>query len=548
MVSNTKKVIAIYARKSLFTGKGDSIGAQISECKRFINYKFANVEHEIKLFQDEGWSGKTTDRPEFSKMIKSLKNKEIDYVISYKLDRLGRTARDLHNFLYELDKSGIIYLSATESYDTTNSTDRFMISILAAMAQMERERLAERVKVTMMQLAKKGRWLGGQTPLGFNSKKEIYIDDTGKERQMMQLTPNKDELKIIQLIYYKYLELGSMSQVRKYCLENSIKGKKGGDISTTTLKQILTSPIYVKSSKKIVDYLENQEINVFGVPNGNGMLTFNKTKEIRIKRDKSEWIAAVGKHKGVIDDNVWLNIQKQLQEQSEKQINSSGRRGTSHTALLSGIIKCAICGSNMVVKAGHKSKKNLGTTYSYYVCNKKNDSYGHKCDNKNVRVDEAEQAIISELKLYNKDVLIKNLNCSLKESVEDKNINITNNIELLKSNIKEKEKSVSNLVKTLSLTDNENTSKIILDEITNINNEIDELKLKLEKENIKSNEVIITKVDIETYIKELENFNRNIDIIKDPIQRKTLLKSIVKSIEWDGEHLEIIPLIDAKKK
>lgn len=68
----------------------------------------------------------------------------------------------------------------------------------------------------------------------------------GKERQMMKLTPNKEEIKIVKLIYDKYLEMGSMSQVRKYCLENSIRGKNGGDFSTNTLKQLLTSPIYVK--------------------------------------------------------------------------------------------------------------------------------------------------------------------------------------------------------------------------------------------------------------------------------------------------------------
>ncbi|MFD3157358.1 recombinase family protein [Haloimpatiens sp. FM7330] len=543
------KTIAIYARKSLFTGKGDSIGAQVSTCERFINYKFADTKHEIKIFKDEGWSGKTTDRPEFSKLMKALKNKEIDYVISYKLDRLGRTARDLHNFLYELDKLGIIYLSATEPYDTTTSAGRFMISILAAMAQMERERLAERVKSGMMQLAKKGRWLGGQTPLGFDSKKEIYIDDTGKERQMMQLTSNKEEIKIVKLIYDKYLELGSMSQVKKYCLENSIRGKNGGDMSTTTLKQILNSPIYVKSTKTIINFLEDQELNVFGTPNGNGILTFNKTKDIRIERNKSEWVAAVGKHKGIIDANIWLKVQEQLKQQSEKQIYSSGRQGTSSNSyMLSGVLKCAKCGSNMIIKTGHKSKKNPGKVYSYYVCSKKNDSYGHNCDNKNVRVDEAEMSTISEMKLYNRKVLIKDLNHALESSIKDKNNTIINNIQMLKDNIQEKEKAVSNLVKKLSLIDDENISNIILNEITTINKDINELKLKLEKEKMKENDITKAQVDVESYVEALENFNRTIDIVKDPIERKALLKTVAKDVKWDGEYIAITPLLIGDKK
>ncbi|APU61253.1 recombinase family protein [Clostridium botulinum] len=540
-----KKIIAIYARKSLFTGKGDSIGAQVDTCKRFIDYKFANENYEIKIFKDEGWSGKTTDRPDFTNMVNLIKSKKIDYVITYKLDRVGRTARDLHNFLYELDNLGIVYLSATEPYDTTTSAGRFMISILAAMAQMERERLAERVKSGMIQIAKKGRWLGGQCPLGFDSKREIYIDDMGKERQMMKLTPNKEEIKIVKLIYDKYLEMGSMSQVRKYCLENSIRGKNGGDFSTNTLKQLLTSPIYVKSSDNIFKHLESQNINVFGTPNGNGMLTFNKTKEIRIERDKSEWIAAVGKHKGIIDDNKWLQIQQQLQQQSEKQIKSSGRQGTTSTGLLSGIIKCEKCGSNLLIKTGHKSKKNPGTTYSYYVCGKKDNSYGHKCDNKNVRTDEADSAVITQLKLYNKELLIKNLKKAL---VQNKKAD-TDNIEILESKLKEKEKAVSNLVKKLSLVDDENVSNIILSEVTNINKEINDIKLQLSNETLKINEVTKATLDTEIYIKILENFNKKIDDITDPIEKRNLLKSALESVEWNGDSGEFkINLIGSKKK
>ncbi|EPY2285866.1 recombinase family protein [Clostridium sporogenes] len=537
------KTIAIYARKSLFTGKGDSIGAQVDTCKRFIDYKFANEDYEIKIFKDEGWSGKTTDRPDFTNMVNLIKSKKIDYVITYKLDRIGRTARDLHNFLYELDNLGIVYLSATEPYDTTTSAGRFMISILAAMAQMERERLAERVKSGMIQLAKKGRWLGGQCPLGFDSKKEIYIDDMGKERQMMKLIPNKEEIKIVKLIYNKYLEMGSMSQVRKYCLENSIRGKNGGDFSTNTLKQLLTSPIYVKSSDNIFKYLESQNINVFGSPNGNGMLTFNKTKEIRIERDKSEWIAAVGKHKGIIEDTKWLQIQQQLEQQAEKQIKSSGRQGTSD-ALLSGILKCSKCKSNMIVKTGHKSKK-TGVTYSYYVCSKKDNTYGHKCDNKNVRVDEADKVAISEIQLYNKKILITELNKALEKS--DKNNNI-NNAEVLKANIKEKEKAISNLVKKLSLIDDENISNIIINEISNLNKDINKLNKEVNEEYIKENDTIKAKIDIDSYLQSLKNFNANIDIVKEPYKRKALLKTIVESIEWDGKYLKVNPLLISKKK
>lgn len=544
------KVIAIYARKSLFTGKGDSIGAQIDTCKRFIDYKFAHEEYELKIFQDEGWSGKTTDRPEFTKLLKAVKNKEINYVITYKLDRLGRTARDLHNFLYDIDKLNIVYLSATEPYDTTTSAGRFMISILAAMAQMERERLAERVKSGMVQLAKKGRWLGGQCPLGFDSKKEMYIDDLGKERQLIKLTANKEEIKIIKLLYKKYLELGSLTQLRKYCVDNSLKGKNGGDFSSTTLNQILTSPIYVKSTPKIMEYLEQQDINAYGEANGNGIITFNKTKEMRIERTKSEWIAAVSSHKGIIDDDIWLQVQDIINKQSEKQKESSGRQGTSNRALLSGLIKCSKCGSNMLIKTGHKSKKNPGHVYSYYVCNSKADSYGlktTKCTNSNLRVDETDKAIIEQIKAYNKDMLIKELE-SISTEANKVDIESENKVDSIQNKISEKEKAINNLVKKLSLLEDESISKILLDQISNLNKEIGNLKKQLDDVTLNLIETSKFQLDLKSYIRNLENFNKNIDIIDDLNMQKDLLGSIIEKIEWDGEtgELKVIPLVKKK--
>lgn len=536
--------IAIYARKSLFTGKGDSIGAQIDTCKRFIEFKFADQEYEIKIFQDEGWSGKTTDRPDFNRLYKDIKNKTVDYVLTYKLDRLGRTSRDLHNLLYELDKLGIVYLSATEPYDTTTSTGRFMITMLAGMAQMERERLAERVKGSMIQLSKKGRWLGGQTPLGFNSIKEKYIDDEGRERQLVRLSINNGEIEIVKLLYKKYLELNSLNQLRIYCSDHKITGKNGGDFGTSTLKQILTSPVYVKSSSEVLEYLKEQNINVYGKTNGNGILVFNKTKEIYTERDKSEWIAAVSKHKGVISSNDWLKIQSIITAQSEKKKESSGRTGTSNTALLSGILKCT-CGNRMLVKAGHRSKTNTDIVYNYYVCGKKDSSYGLKelkCSNKNIRVDEADEKVIKALKVFNKDVLIKEL-----ENVNNKSLDFNNDnkseISFIESSIADKEKAINNLFKKLSLIEDDSVSKLLLDQIKNINDEISELKIKLENIHFKKNETSKLTFDLESYILNLENFNNNIDYIEDINQKKQLISSIVSEIIWDGERLKIVPAI-----
>ena len=90
--------VAIYSRKSKFTGKGESIENQIIKCQKFIEFKFSDeiTEKDIEIYIDEGFSGKTEDRPKYQEMISKVRNGEIDKIIIYQLNRLGRNARDIH--------------------------------------------------------------------------------------------------------------------------------------------------------------------------------------------------------------------------------------------------------------------------------------------------------------------------------------------------------------------------------------------------------------------------------------------------------------------
>ena len=184
-------MIAIYTRKSKFTGKGESIENQIIKCKQFINFKFDNIkEEDIKIFVDEGFSGKNENRPEYQSMLQEVKNKNINKIIIYQLNRLGRNARDIHNTMQMCEDLNCIIYSATEGFDSGSSFGRAIIGILASLAQLEREQIAERVKDNMYTLAKMGRWLGGQAPLGYDGIREKYIDEEGKERTITKLKDN----------------------------------------------------------------------------------------------------------------------------------------------------------------------------------------------------------------------------------------------------------------------------------------------------------------------------------------------------------------------
>jgi Recombinase. len=192
---------------------------------------------------------------------------------------------------------------------------------------------------------------------------------------------------------------------------NSIKTKLGSDWTKKKIQLILRNPLYVKSTKKVLDYLTNLGMNVSGEPNGNGILTYNKSKNIKIKRDISEWIAAVSNHKGIINSNKWLEVQSILDNNKHK----APRMSTSSVSLLTGLIKCSKCKSNMLVKHGHISNITR-KRYLYYVCSTKDNSNGTRCNSKNIRVDEVEEAIINKFNNLNMSNLLLFLKAHKKDS------------------------------------------------------------------------------------------------------------------------------------
>ena len=207
--------IAIYSRKSLFTGKGESIENQIQMCRVYIINSIDSNAH-ICIYEDEGYSGGNTNRPKFKEMIKDIKSGKINRVVCYKLDRIGRSVAQLSNMFELLDRYNCSFTSITEQqFDTTTPMGRAMINIASTFAQLERETIAERVRDNMLGLAKTGRWLGGQSPLGYSPEKMTYLDEEFKERTLMKLTPIDDELKIVKLVFDSYFEIHSVSQVTK---------------------------------------------------------------------------------------------------------------------------------------------------------------------------------------------------------------------------------------------------------------------------------------------------------------------------------------------
>ena len=239
--------VAIYSRKSKFTGKGESIESQIDMCRTYLKLHFPEIKDEdILVYEDEGYSGGNINRPQFQKMLKECRNNNISRIICYKLDRISRSVGDFIKLTEELEKLHIEFVSINDNYETHTSTGRAMLAMTMVFAQLERETIAERIRDNMLFLAKDGRWLGGNTPTGYKSTETVgSIKLDGKTRKARMLEIVDEEADIVKLIFSKFLEYKSLTKVETYMIQHDILTKKNISFSRFAIKNILKNPVYM---------------------------------------------------------------------------------------------------------------------------------------------------------------------------------------------------------------------------------------------------------------------------------------------------------------
>ncbi|PWX63084.1 resolvase, partial [Clostridium perfringens] len=251
-------------------------------CKAYFTRQFKNCEFEI--FEDEGFSGKNTDRPAFKRLMKLSSIKSFDAVAVYKIDRLARNIVDFMSIYNELERLEIKLISITEGFDPTTPIGKMMMVMLAGFADMERMNIAQRVKDNMISLAKKGCWTGGAINRGYTAERKA----DGKKYLKLE---NEE---FIKFTFENFLNGYSMHTLSK--MQKEVYGSYGlkGAIS---IRNMLRSPVYVKSSKDVSDYLKKKGFEVVGKEdNKHGYLTYGLVSK--------EPFAIVSKHEAVIDPIV----------------------------------------------------------------------------------------------------------------------------------------------------------------------------------------------------------------------------------------------------
>ena len=542
-IRNDLRKYIIYSRKSKFTGKGESVENQIEICKTYIKSKFdINVkDKDIIIKQDEGFSGKDVKRPQFQEMMALVKEKKVKMIVVYKLDRLSRNVLDFCEMYNELEQYDTKFASVSESFDTTTSMGRAMLMITMTFAQLERETIAERIRDNMMELAKTGRWLGGNTPMGFDSEKMEKLNINGKKVSLFRLSPIDDELEIIKLIYDKYLELKSLTTLETFLLNNNLKTRRECDFARWGLKKILTNPVYAVADIDMFNYFKDNDMDIFNEENEwdgtYGVMSYNKTSKTKTGstkvKDKELWINAIGRHKGIIRGKDWVEVQTLLTSNQ----NKAYRKPVKNNSILAGILRCEHCGNLMRPKLKDTSLPNGDRKFNY-ICDLKMRSRGKQCNCPNVNGNEADKLVIDGIKQLAKPTskFYQELAKVIKDESYGKNSQ-TNEIEVLEKKHNQNLASIKNYISRIEYVDEE-----LLDDVQK---KIKDLKQKDKEVVAKLQELKAEQPDSYTdqetakmlvYI--LDNYMNNFTEL-DLLSQRNFLKLFIGSCTTDGKDIHI---------
>ncbi len=530
----------IYSRKSKFTGKGESIENQIDMCKKYLLNKYGNIENDIRIFQDEGFTGYNTRRPQFQEMMKNVKEKNVKCVIVYRLDRISRNVSDFCNLKNEFAKYNVSFISVTENFDTSTPLGSAMLMISSVFAQLERDTIAERIKDNMYELAKTGRWLGGTTPLGYKSERMESVDINGKRRSLYRLVQIENEIKTIKLIWDKMRRLKGLGKLESYLLQQGIKTRNNNNFTRFSLITILKNPVYVIADKNIKSFFESLGATIYAKDSDfdgkHGLIAYNKRLEKDKKKrtkDISEWIISIGKHSGIIDSNDFIKTWQLLENNKNKRF----RMPRINKSILSGIIQCKHCG-NLMRPRLRNSYTSSGQRNFVYLCELKDKSRKQLCDCKNVNGIEIDKSVVEEINKLSLPVeylvisLKKMINASKKKTKKRKK-----EFQNLMTVFTKNKMKIENLIDRLAIIDVSIVDKVTtqIKELENRNSKIEDELNKLKKESdIKVTEKSVDALALNLIKKYMDSFN-TFDLIK----KRTLIRLLISSVEVDEKNIYI---------
>jgi site-specific DNA recombinase len=329
----------------------------------------------FKIYQDDGISGYTTERPALKQLLKDAKQKKFGLVLVYKIDRFSRNLKDMLNLVDELFSYGVGFKSATEPFDSTTSAGKLMFQQLGSFAEFERNRIAERVFPGMIKGAQQGNWQGARyAPYGYKYNKEKKL-----------LEVDEEETKVVKLIYTMFLCDKSVFAITEYLTKKGYRNRKGNIFSTKLIGDILKNRIYTGKLVWNRHYYDKTQ----------------KTKKgyRYIKNPPDKIIISQGKHQPIIPDEDFEAVQEKLKTRRIV------RRKKANDYPLSGILYCAKC-NHKYLGISSISNHRTGVKKRWYRCAGPYRSF-IRCKNKSVKAVEIESEVAEILETLLKSDKLK---------------------------------------------------------------------------------------------------------------------------------------------
>lgn len=471
MVKTEITKVGIYLRVSTEeqAKEGFSINAQKEKLSSYANINDWEI---VDFYIENGVSAKNLkDRPEVNRLINDIKDGKINNVLIYKLDRLTRSVKDLITLIELFEEHNCTFSSLTEKLETGNAVGRMFVKIIGIFAEFERENLAERVSLGYEQKTREGNYTNTNGVNGFD-----YIVGKG------DLVVNEQEKEIVNKIYSMYLEGTSMLKIAKTFNSEQIPSKRGGYWSQSTIKSILTNPLYI------------------------GKIRYGVNKKIQNKAFQVN-----GEQESLIDKDTF----KRVQELISKRKHYNSKKYPSENAYFSSVLRCYKCGS----KFHPKQQKQNDKYYITYYCNNK-------------QINKCNSSGISHTKVLK----------AFEEYIS--NITLDNSIEI-KPNTDNK-KQEEKLIRELDSIDKKRKrlQMLFIDEQIN-NSDYQEMITQLEKDRNKINENIKLissgqeKIDYNDIKNIITNVKKNWDYL-DENERNMFMNQFIKYINIDIVNGQVI--------
>ena len=537
------QTIALYSRKSRFTGKGESIGNQVELCKEYVRLHFGEpAAEQLVIYEDEGFSGGNLNRPAFQRMMDAARQRQFQAIIVYRLDRISRNVSDFSGLIEELSRLNIAFISIKEQFDTSTPMGRAMMYIASVFSQLERETIAERIRDNMQELAKTGRWLGGNTPTGYGSEavKSVTVDGKTKKACKLKLIP--EEAEIVKTIFALYLETDSLTITEARLMQRGIQTKNGNHFTRFSIKSILQNPVYLIADQEAYDYFQQHETDLFSdrreFDGVHGMMAYNRTDQEKgratVYLPPRDWIVSVGKHPGLIPGKVWVTIQDSLERNKSKAF----RKPRSNEALLTGLLYCR-CGERMYPKVSKRKTADGSPVYTY-VCKLKERSQRSLCNGRNANGNRLDLAILEQLKQLqeDQDTFLRQLEQSRKFYTGNR-MDYEQRLDGLRTEKRELEKKLDALVDSLADIPEHAARSQVSRRIEVLSRQCDDLTKQIQELEGLTAQHTLSDLEFDLLRQLLAVFREGVPEMSLE-QKRAAIRTVVRKVIWDGVHAHVV--------